>query len=107
MDLGTLSCGVELRPRRSIAPGAHSVSARRPAQAYAREHALSAADLGWLFATQSGEERARSRGAWNSIAAALPHRRIKAVWSCGTRMFHGANYQARKGSPAYPNPSPS
>ena len=63
------------------------------AQAYAREHELSAADLRWLFATRTGEERARSKGAWNAIAAALPHRRIKAVWSCGTRMFHEHNYQ--------------
>lgn len=63
------------------------------AQAYACEHELSAADLRWLFATRTGEERRRSKGAWNAIAAALPHRRIKAVWSCGTRMFHEHNYQ--------------
>ncbi|KAK9840762.1 hypothetical protein WJX81_003109 [Elliptochloris bilobata] len=74
---------------------AEKATLRAAVEAYAREHELSTTDLRWLFETMSGEDRRRSKGAWNAVAAALPHRRIKAVWSCGTRMFHDANYQGR------------
>ena len=68
-------------------------------QEYAEAHQLSQTDLDWLYCTRksSAEARKRTEGAWISIAAALPHRKAKAVWSCGTRMLHLGNYKVRGG----------
>ena len=67
---------------------------RAVAEAYADAKGLGR-DLSWLFNTRSGEQREMTRGAWRVIAAALPHRKVKAVWAAGTRMLNPGNYQAR------------
>ena len=66
---------------------------RAVAEAYADAKGLGR-DLSWLFNTRSGEQREMTRGAWRVIAAALPHRKVKAVWAAGTRMLNPGNYQA-------------
>jgi hypothetical protein len=65
-------------------------------------HGLSETDLDWIYSTEKGD-RKRTRHAWKHIAAALPHRRMKAVWSCATRMLHEGNNRVI--SPARPGPA--
>ena len=61
--------------------------------AYAAAKGLDTADPGWLFETRTGAAKDASRGAWQSIAAALPRRTAKSVYAAGTRMLHGGNYR--------------
>ncbi|KAK9807939.1 hypothetical protein WJX73_004975 [Symbiochloris irregularis] len=68
---------------------------RQAAQDFASQHGLSGDDLSWLFSTRGLEHGSKARGAWQAIAAALPHRKYKAVYSAGTRMLHEGNYQGK------------
>ena len=66
---------------------------RQAAEDFAQEHDLPTDDWSWLYHTCKQEHAGRSKGAWQAIASALPHRKYKAVYSAGTRMLHEANYQ--------------
>ena len=68
---------------------------RQAAEEYARLHDLPTDDWSWLYRTCKGEQANKSKGAWQAIAAALPHRKYKAVYSAGTRMLHEGNYQVQ------------
>ena len=66
---------------------------RATVAAYASRHGLPTDDYSWVFASSKA---GLQRGAWQEIAAALPQRTVKSVWSAATRMFHEGNYQVRE-----------
>lgn len=72
---------------------AEKQSLRKAAEDFAKQHDLPTDDWTWLYGTCKGPHAAKSRGAWQAIAAALPHRKYKAVYSAGTRMLHEGNYK--------------
>ena len=56
---------------------------------FAEEKGLSEDNFDWLFHSRTGEQRELTSGAWKAIANnALPHRSVRAVWACGTRILH-------------------
>lgn len=70
---------------------------------YAVEHGHSQTDLAWLFGTRKGQGKgsnalSKHRGAWQTIAEALPQRNPSSVWSAGTRMLHPDHYKVSWGS---------
>lgn len=52
-------------------------------------------DYGWLLEARRFRGAGPAEGLWQQVAAALPHRTAKAVWNCGTRLFHPLNHQVR------------
>lgn len=81
---------------------AEKTALRDGVAAYAREKGLSETDLSWLFKTSTGAQRELTRGAWKAIASeCLPHRSIRAVHACGTRMLDPCNYKVLPTSSSY------
>jgi hypothetical protein len=57
--------------------------------AYEEEHGMDTTDHTWLLAATANKRK----GAVSQIAAALPSRNRKAVWSCLVRMLSPDNYR--------------
>ncbi len=66
---------------------------RKAVQQYAEVNGFDQENLEWLFATRTTGRRNKLDGPWQVISRALPHRTMKSVWACGTRMLHPNNYK--------------
>lgn len=66
---------------------------RKAVQSYAAQHGFDQENLDWLFSTRSTGQRGKQTGPWQVISQALPHRNMKSIYSCGTRMLHVNNYK--------------
>ena len=61
---------------------------------FAREKGLGEDNFDWLFSSRTGEQRELTAGAWKAIANnGLPHRSVRSVWACGTRILHPSHYK--------------
>lgn len=67
---------------------------KRSLEQFARQRNLSTDDYSWLLLGVGAARDEQVRGVWKAVAAALPHRTIKAVAACGLRLVHP---DARKG----------
>lgn len=65
---------------------------RKAVHDYAVSTGRSTEHTDWLYSTSKSGD---TKGMWKKIAAALPHRTVKSVWSAGTRIFNEGNYQGR------------
>ncbi len=76
----------EHKRKQGVFSAAEDEVLRRKVTEVARANNLSETDLSWLFKTRTLNYK-RKKGVWSQIAAALPHRRARAVYDHGVRLF--------------------